>query len=1092
MTAETVSPVPLELAHAPAAKVARVLRELWTVDDDAVLPVLAERGPAFAEQLVRELARNRNRFGPGDPTPHSALTLRLLATLDAPLVDHAPHVEDWALHTRSVLERLADPGTRTEPWTVFDSSLEPSVVLRHVPAHVRAAAEHGIPATAGIALIVPELLARGELDRDDTVEAALMALDTVGRPSDRAAWTTLLRENLAFSDDEVRAVGDRLVPVLGHGETPVVEAFAPALLASTDDALVGDVLATTLHVRAAKTRRVVLAAALERPAPSDPEVLALVAALVAPHLTSTDRGVQKAASALVERWGLEVTTEDEPAPQPVVGRWNATPPAWTLPRFEPVEPTARALEALVAEVARGAERPVDIVWEQLLEAMNAVAAADREGARSALAGVPHGSGESFRMVAVHVETWLRGRRPLEHELDRRFQARDLVQARDAHVVHRLGDLPCLLSTPSHVDLSIVASDLVERLESYGRAGAGASEGDLQLALARLDLTSVDSSVRERLARLAAHSVPLLDERGIPCARDAVAVALGYLDDPYVLRDASADTARSSRPAEQDVTIPASLSDLPQRAHAGWLVPDVTAFPTWTQMPVDRVVPAGTPGSGLALAQAARRRAPLPRAVATALLVEPSTLLPVAVTDGARAVRDAWSRGLLPPGAADASLPWRGTTPTRVAALAASLLAAADDGAAAAVWPFADDLLARFAALPRIPVGTAELVGTLAALVPDALDAVSRGIAPAKVLEAPGLRAIADRTGSSQAVTAAQAAVALLPAVDDSTSEPSASASSASAGAASPGTMSTGPTRARSAGAARAGRSAPALPAPADLLDDDAFASAWPSGLGTSPEIDDGATLGAAVVAVGAHRLCSLDLTFPDLGTFRVSKTWFYDLEVEGQCEAEPWADGAPPPVSRRRTSQWLFWDASGGKIAVSPVRNRLGGSEGPLGRAARTPLTVSMVAVLLAAACSEPAAPYYLTSSLRSGGVGASAVRSAVQRLLPLEDVNPGLLLRLLAYEPELLPVLWPLLTETVQHAATRPSPPRWLPRVLDAATIHAPALRTAAYRGLLPPDAAAWPGLLDLAERKGSRVAFRKSAALAAFLGLTAPGGAA
>lgn len=1092
MTAETMSPVPPELAHAPAAKVARVLRELWKVDDDAVLPVLALRGPAFAEQLVRELARNGNRFGPGDPTRHSALTLRLLATLDAPLVDHAPHVEDWALHTRSVLERLADPGAETEPWTALDSSLEPSAVLRHVPAHVRAAAEHGIPATAGIAHIVPELLARGELDRDDTVEVALMALDTVGRPSDRAAWTTLLRENLAISDDEVRAAGDRLVPVLGHGETPLVEAFAPALLASTDDALVGDVLATTLHVRAAKTRRVVLAAALERPAPSDPEVLALVAALVAPHLTSKDRGVQKAASALVERWRLEVTTEDEPAPQPVVGRWNATPPAWTLPRFEPVEPTARALEALVAEVAQGAERTVDIVWEHLLDAMNAVAAADREGARSALAGVPHGSGESFRMVAVHVETWLTGRRPLEHELDRSFHASDLVQARDAHVVHRLGELPCLLSTPSHVDLSIVASDLVERLDAYGLAGVGASEGDLQLALARLDLTSVNSSVRERLAGLSAHSIPLLDERGIPCARDAVAVALGYLDDPYVLRDASADTARSSRPSEQDVTIPASLSDLPQRADARWPVPDVTAFPTWTQMPVDRVVPAETPGSGLALAQAARRRAPLPRAVATALLVEPSTLLPVAVTDGTRAVRDAWSRGLLPPGAADASLPWRGTSPTRVAALATSLLAAADDGAAAAVWSFADDLIARFAALPRIPVGTAELVGTLMALVPDALDAVSRGIAPAKVLEAPGLRAIADRTGSSQAVTAARAAVALLPTIHDDASVEPTIAPSARAGAPSTGPASTRSASTRPTGAMRPGHSAPALPAPADLLDDDAFARAWPPDLGTSPEIDDGATLGAAVVAVGTHHLCSLDLTFAHLGTFRVSKYWFYDLEVEGQCEAEPWADSAPPPVSRRRTTQWLFWDATAGTVAVSPVRNRLGGNEEPLGGAARTPLTVSMVAVLLASACSEPAAPYYLASALRGGDVGASAVRTAVQRLLPLEDVNPGLMLRILTYEPELLPVLWPLLTEAVQHAATCPSPPRWLPRVLDAATIHAPALRTAAHRGLLPPDAAAWPGLLDLADRKGSMVAFRKSAALASHLDLTTQDGAA
>ena len=109
-----------------------------------------------------------------------------------------------------------------------------------------------------------------------------------------------------------------------------------------------------------------------------------------------------------------------------------------------------------------------------------------------------------------------------------------------------------------------------------------------------------------------------------------------------------------------------------------------------------------------------------------------------------------------------------------------------------------------------------------------------------------------------------------------------------------------------------------------------------------------------------------------------------------------------------------------------------------------------------------------------------AAVTVAVRALLPHPDVSPARMMKLLESDPTTLPVLWPLLVEPVRHAAGLAVPaPRWLNRVLDVALLHAPLLREAADRGLLPADAAAWPGLRDLAERGGSATVRRKARTL-------------
>jgi hypothetical protein len=319
-----------------------------------------------------------------------------------------------------------------------------------------------------------------------------------------------------------------------------------------------------------------------------------------------------------------------------------------------------------------------------------------------------------------------------------------------------------------------------------------------------------------------------------------------------------------------------------------------------------------------------------------------------------------------------------------------------------------------------------------------------------VLDLPGVRALAERSGASRAVTLARAVVGALP--------------------------------------TRAPVVAPAVepePAGPDLAD------VWPAGAGSRPAVVDGATISATWAdPADAKKMIAVDLDLPG-GPYRVVKGWFYDLEAEGQCAATSAAALAEHGGRAGRQDAWLRWDSEVGRLVVSAHRDWRTGRDGPLLAGPLLagpvpPLTTSMVAVLLAALCHDAPEIYHQRQIFGSGLVGSAAVTVAVRALLDQPVISPARMVRPIDGDSALLPVLWPVLVESVRVAAAEEGAlPRWLNRVLDTALLHAPVLREAASRGLLPADQASWPGLVEIAGRKGSSAALTKARALAGALGL-------
>ncbi|SFK14527.1 DUF6493 family protein [Cellulomonas sp. KH9] len=1013
--------------------------------------LLAPHGPRLARRVADLVARRPWTV----TTPLSAAAVSLVDLHDLPVPASRGYLEHWVAQTSYAVPpegRQAAAGTAV---------LARATVLRRATEHLRAAREAGVPPLPSFGGVLAAVVEQGLVPRDEALEIAVAGLDSAQRPGDRTAWTRLLTGPLGATDGELLDRADVLVPALAHGDPAVVEALAPPLVAGVPEDLLADVLTVALLVRSRKARRLVLATAASRPRPAD-HVVEAVAPLVAPMTTAPDRPLGRAATALVTAWGADVDVDPEPDGGPVVvARWLPTPPLWDVPRFDvgPVTP-----DALTAAAAALTGRPADVVdvhVEQLLALATAVAYTDPAAARTALAGVRPSEVAGLRCVP----DWLAGTpsrlrdtpgHPATSHRSWPLPAlvRAPVDAREAAVVGRWGEIPVMLSMPTWVDLRIDPADLVVRLQAYADAGVAVSEGDLHLALTRTDVSLATADVRSALERLA---VPVLQpdqpapDRGLlarlrstwqghsdGAARlTAGPVAARYLTDP-VLEPALRRSADGRRWEPGAIVVPASLAGLPARLTAlpAFAPLGAETLPTWGDAAGTWIRSSETADAGLRLRQAVRRGTPLPPGLAANVVGAQRGFHPVAAPDGTTAVLEAWERGLLRPGAADVRLLDWSLTPTALASFARACVELAADGLLAVVWPLLDDVLAASLTRSRLPAGTSEVAEAVQSLLPAVRAAVVEGTAPASALELPGTRALARRGGTSRAVVAACAVTAELPERRDPPA----------------------PTTA-------------ALPAPS-------FDEVWPVDAGTRPAVVDGAVL---TVRAPDHPGAppALDVALPDGSTYRVRKTAFHELEQEGQCEA---ASLPLPESGRRHADSWLRWDVGTERIVVSPYRNWRDGSHRPPTGPDVPPLTTSMVAVLLLGLSTD--SPYtagQVRATLGSRLVGSAAVTHAVRALLPSEHVNPGHLVRPLDVDAATLPVLWPVLVESVRHAATfEGSPPRWVHRVLDVALHRAPLLREAVSRGLLPADAAAWPGLADLAASARSATVRRKAAALA------------
>lgn len=742
---------------------------------------LARYGPQFTADFAAEECHPRHRVWESSHSDRAPTALRLVELHRLPVADLGPEVlRDWVTLTDSCVNAVYAEEARQE--RIAKGDPDPAA-QRHVPEEWVAAAEYQrglltyltgrteayleavFAADLGMDLsgFVRWAVREGRTSRETVLPWVIAALDSAARPGERLAWVRLLigtaPGELAITDVELVAAADRLAGVVSLGEGQVVEALVPRLIASAAEPDLPDVAIPGLMARTKKAQRAVLAALAARPRP-EPNIAQEVASAVEQLAVGTE-AVATAAVKLLAAWGLDAPAAQESAAT-ARGRWQPTPPVWTPPQLRHEPAAAHRIVELAGVLKARQWFGADVVAERFLAEVVELAHADPDAARQSLKGF---------VAADHAELsdladWATGRRS-EREVSR--GSANMVRARGQAVIRSLGSVPALLSTPSTVDLSVSAADLLARLERYQRAGLSAEPSDVTMALTRLDPATVGPAERAAL-----EASPVCVEAGALASKRRLlpwfggrkqqrvgTLVLRYLADPAV-EPALASRGGNERLWPGAVAIPDSLKDFPHAVPGGSYGEDALLgmlFPRWG----DAVSAAPSMSNvwlmGPLWEQLVLRGTPLSPGTASNLVALARSAPGTRAADMSRLLDDAWSRGLLRPGAFDLGLiDWMPHGRASLASLARVLLDASEAGAAAYAWGFLDALLLDSAGAARLFPGTAQLADALADLTPDAVEAVTAGIAGAEVFLVPGLRAVAARGGTSASVRAARAAL----------------------------------------------------------------------------------------------------------------------------------------------------------------------------------------------------------------------------------------------------------------------------------------------------------------------------------------------
>ena len=1042
--------------------------------DETALQAIMARGENYAAHFISAAESGNRRAWEHSLSVLGMLCLKLVHRMNLPIPESVEYMKDWAAASSVILL-----GAKKD--YLFDDSftLEKEEILGRFIEHIEKGISLNMPGTGPF----PDLLFFGVenhlLSKEVAKEYIFDALYIAKRPGDRKAWVELL-DKLGCTEKDFLERAENLIPLLGLGESPLLERFAPVLIENISEELLYPVLISCTSAKVKKTKKMLLNSVLKREKPKTANDFAEWLSL---YLQDEDKSIAGLAEKLALSWGLVV--EQEESNKALLGLWRECPKLWKVPRFSLGDKTAESLTDMVALLSDRKECVEDLLFEQFLALANQIAYKNPEEAKMSLLGIPNSDTGTLWTLG----RWARGieTKPVEESRQRFWQGekeivkieyRELLTMRRENLFRTMGQWPCLLSTPSFEDLSISVEDLLERLSLYrAEKFSYVSEPDLQLALTRLDMETFSqediSKCKEDISKCKEERSKCVEKLQEPDLKiqlpsgeflqdeEGKDILLGkliadYLQDPYV----EPDFFPGETPYwKVELKMPESIKALPYRlsySHNALF----SIFPNWGDYSLTAVHRDFEVyhGQGIILRQLARRRKPLSKGALMNWIAVFGRLSDENAEEALKANHEAWERGLLLPRIADISyLDWSGGELSNLANLAAAMDFMANEGMLSLLWKAACDAVEESLKMPRILAGTAEIIKLLRDYLDEVIFAVEKKLASKEALEMKSIRILAGKSGSSKAVSYAKEILEKLGTIENTSKS----------------------------------NLITSVETPAD------FEKVWlplPEGKAL---LEDRVTFRIKAIELRKkEKVFQFDLDLPedsDCSYQVVISGWLYGLAHEGQVSGTK--------VDRRgdrndkidaEKEVWLHYDKEKGKIVVSKFRNWRGGDKAPLVGEA-TPYSKLFLSFAVALLAQDGDSIYGAKSLFKelvqSGTLSLKIVREITRLLLSYEEISPAKLVRIVEKESELLSICWVMLWECIKDAGAKTAetgkPPVWINRILDICIYYAAYLREAAKRGSISKEDALWPGLLEMANCGAKSTAVKKAKELFGILGI-------
>lgn len=240
-----------------AKRAANILRR----SSEVALKAIKERGETFAMNFIQAACASNRRIWEHSLSVLGMLALKLVHEMNLEIPESVEYMKDWAAAAAILLTSKRKDYNFDEKFVI-----EKSEILRRFNEHIEVGVALNVPATGPFSKILIWGVQNNLITKDTAMEQVFYGLSIAQRPGDRKEYVNVL-EQIGITDEEIKSRVETIIPLLGLGETALMERFAPVLIESATDEWLYPILISCSSAKVKKIKKLILKTVLKREKP---------------------------------------------------------------------------------------------------------------------------------------------------------------------------------------------------------------------------------------------------------------------------------------------------------------------------------------------------------------------------------------------------------------------------------------------------------------------------------------------------------------------------------------------------------------------------------------------------------------------------------------------------------------------------------------------------------------------------------------------------------------------------------------------------------------------------------------------------------